>query len=302
MGFKDFNEKLLIAFDDDKVKEKIIQICHSEVSASVGHSYSHSESVSVSVSNGTSVSHPNDYGRSSIESEELEKHDTIIKEKESIILQLNDKINTMSAENDAFRRRIDVLEEKAKQDSDQIIRLKNENLSLNQELNDKQNGYLLLEKQNSTIRNELDVYKNSFSGVRRLYNDYMNINSNTRSRLQRVIIDSNIISFICSCARIEAIEGLWDYLKTAIINDTEDSYTITALSCIFDTIFNLFNSTSAEIVYKRSNVSVGDQYDDEYHIRGSSGNSQGRIKTIQLLGFVSATSSKMIRKTVVIAE
>lgn len=286
MAFKDFNEKLLDALDDDKVKEKIIQICHSEVSESVGHSYSHS----------------NDYGRSSTISEELEKRDTMIKEKESIISQLNDKINTMSAENDAFRRRIDVLEEQAKQDSDQIIRLKNENLSLNQELNDKHNGYLLLEKQNSTIINELDVYKNSFSVVRRLYNDYMNINSNTRSRLQRVIIDSNIISFICSCARIEAIEGLWDYLKTAIINESEDSATITALRNIFDVIFDLFNSTSAEATYKRSAVSVGDQYDDEYHIRGSSGNSQGRIKTIQLMGYASATSGKIIRKTVVISE
>lgn len=126
---------------------------------------------------------------------------------------------------------------------------------------------------------------------------YRSLSYSVRSGLENVIIDTNEITFIASCSNDSNLSSIWEYMKE--ISDETESKDFKALNLIFDYFFDVFNDSLPEPKYKRDDVEIGDDLDDDYYDRAYGSSTSGEITKIILRGYKSRNTGKIIHKSLV---
>lgn len=126
---------------------------------------------------------------------------------------------------------------------------------------------------------------------------YRSLSYSVRSGLENVIIDASEITFIASCSNENNLYSIWEYIKE--ISDNTDSNDFKILNLIFDYFFDVFNNSLPEPKYKRDDVEIGDDLDDDYYDRCYGSSTSGEITKIILKGYKSRNTGKIIHKSLV---
>lgn len=152
---------------------------------------------------------------------------------------------------------------------------------------------LELKSANETIKR----FKEQFENPIKYLEMYRSLSYSVRSGLENVIIDTNEITFIASCTNENNLSSVWEYIKE-ISNDT-DSDDFKVLNLIFDYFFDVFNNSLSEPKYKRDDVEIGDDLDDDYYDRCYGSATSGEITKVILKGYKSRNTGKIIHKSLV---
>lgn len=152
---------------------------------------------------------------------------------------------------------------------------------------------LELKSSNETLQR----FKEQFENPIKYLEMYRSLSYSVRSGLENVIIDTNEITFIASCTNENNLSSIWEYIKE-ISNDT-DSDDFKVLNLIFDYFFNVFNNSLSEPKYKRDDVEIGDDLDDDYYDRCYGSATSGEITRVIIKGYKSRNTGKIIHKSLV---
>lgn len=152
---------------------------------------------------------------------------------------------------------------------------------------------LELKSSNETLQR----FKEQFENPIKYLEMYRSLSYSVRSGLENVIIDTNEITFIASCTNENNLSSIWEYIKE-ISNDT-DSDDFKVLNLIFDYFFDVFNNSLSEPKYKRDDVEIGDDLDDDYYDRCYGSATSGEITRVIIKGYKSRNTGKIIHKSLV---
>ncbi len=153
----------------------------------------------------------------------------------------------------------------------------------------------------SSAEDNLRRYEEAFSAAQRHYFGFLSLSEDTRSALSGIICSRSPVEFIASCADMNNLDRLWDYIKNMLSNDAPP-VDIQVLSDVFGYFFTLKNGCSYSPVYLPDDTKPGDEYDDEKHTRAKGSSVRGVVTRICLRGYYSAATGKYIKKSVVIAQ
>ena len=222
---------------------------------------------------------------------ELSETKAELKKSKNVYISLKSQLEEIIAENNRLKNTI------SEKDRD-IIYLKSHN-------NDILEGYKSKEKELSETQAELqkskavsDELTGYFKNPLELYDRYKNLDDRIKRQLSNIIIDKSIMTFISSCSQYGNLEMLWDQTKYLLLNGED----ISVPRDIFGYFFELLNESAEKPLYTWNEDSIGTRYDDSRHICGYNSSAQGIVREIQLRGYVSANTGKIVRKTVVKAE
>ena len=196
--------------------------------------------------------------------------------------------------------------------SSQFERIQTENDGLKNTISEKQSDISDWQKRYNAKEQELnetksklaetkadsDTLKGYFRKPFELYDRYKNLDDRIKRQISNIISDKSIMAFISSCSQYGNLEMLWDHTKYLLLNGED----ISILRDIFGYFFELLNESAEKPPYAWSEDNTGIRYDDSRHICGYNSSAQGIVREIQLRGYVSANTGKIVRKTVVKAE
>lgn len=155
------------------------------------------------------------------------------------------------------------------------------------------------------IKEELDAIKTgyerlqkSFEGPIFCYEQYSKLSESTKDGLSNVISCKSVSLFIATCTNADNLKKVWEYTKE-ILGDNSKHEDVEILKLVFDYFFDLYNQSLVEPSYKRDKTDVGDDYDDEYHVRSRESATSGRISKVLLKGYSSINTGRIICKSVV---
>jgi len=213
-------------------------------------------------------------------------------------ISLKSQLDKITAENDRLENQIN---EKQRD----ITNLKSYNHDILEKYNSNKKELDELESELSETKAELkkaktvsDKLKGYFKEPFELYDRYKNLDDRIKRQISNIISDKSIMAFISSCSQYGNLEMLWDHTKYLLLNGED----ISVLRDIFGYFFELLNESAEKPPYAWSEDNTGIRYDDSRHICGYNSSAQGIVREIQLRGYVSANTGKIVRKTVVKAE
>ena len=261
---------------------------------------------------------------------ELLDDEDVIKKLNKVLKQKDKTDGSMSAE---YQRQLNIAMQENKRLEDenislksQLERLETDNDRLNNKISDKERdihnlksyNHDILEKYNSN-KKELDELKSELSETKaelkkaktvsdklkgyfkepfELYDRYKNLDDRIKRQISNIIGDKSIMTFISSCSQYGNLEMLWDHTKYLLLNGED----ISVPRDIFGYFFELLNESAEKPLYVWNEDSIGTRYDDSRHICGYNSSAQGIVREIQLRGYASANTGKIIKKSVVKAE
>ena len=213
-------------------------------------------------------------------------------------ISLKSQLDKITAENDRLENQIN---EKQRD----ITNLKSYNHDILEKYNSNKKELDELESELSETKAELkkaktvsDKLKGYFKEPFELYDRYKNLDDGIKKQISNIISDKSIMAFISSCSQSGNLEMLWDHTKYLLLNGED----ISVPRDIFGYFFELLNESAEKPLYTWNEDSIGIRYDDSRHICGYNSSAQGIVREIQLRGYVSANTGKIVRKTVVKAE
>ena len=213
-------------------------------------------------------------------------------------ISLKSQLDKITEENDGLENTIS---EKQRD----ITNLKSYNHDILEKYNSNKKELDELESELSETKAELkkaktvsDKLKGYFKEPFELYDRYKNLDDRIKRQISNIISDKSIMTFISSCSQYGNLEMLWDHTKYLLLNGED----ISVLRDIFGYFFELLNESAEKPLYVWSEDNTGIRYDDSRHICGYNSSAQGIVREIQLRGYASANTGKIIKKSVVKAE
>lgn len=169
--------------------------------------------------------------------------------------------------------------------------------SLEQNIDSLKRDKAKLSNELMSAKETVQTLKKQFEGPAKYFEMYKTLSVSVRRGLENVINDRDQIAFIVSCSCEKNLSSIWEYIKE--ISADTDSNDFKVLSSIFDYFFDVYNASLSEPKYKRDDVKIGDDLDDDYHDRCSGSATSGEIKKIVLKGYRSVNTGKIIHKSLV---
>jgi DNA repair exonuclease SbcCD ATPase subunit len=169
--------------------------------------------------------------------------------------------------------------------------------SLEQEKKQKELALQEEKSTNKTLNKIVNLYRDSFEDELRVYESYMSLSDTTKSSLKGIFKDDTIQGFFSCGVQEKNISSLWEYIKNEIIEDKNPD--IKKLISIFNFLFERY--LLAFPIYKKQDVSIGENFDPQSHIKDSKSTSvSGKIKEITLYGWINIKTGKVVKQSVVV--
>ena len=161
-----------------------------------------------------------------------------------------------------------------------------------------------LERINKNKDNEiikLKEFKAQFEKSVNLFNKYKNLSEDTLYSLENVFLIRDFSSFLYCGVQYDNIEALWDFIKSEI-NRNKSNKDIKVLKEIFYYFFDAHNKIYDSPKYEllKYETEIGDNFDDDFHIRGNNSKPSGEIREILLYGYKIINNDRVMKKSVVI--
>lgn len=201
-----------------------------------------------------------------------------------------DKYNDLAKKIDLQKNDFEKCEVELTKKEKEIEKLKCNISSLENEKNNLSNE---LESANKTI----EILKKKFETPITYFKLYQGLSDSVKSGLENVISDKSEIAFIVSCSSEENLSFIWEYIKD--ISNNIESKDFIVLNDIFDYFFDVFNESLPEARYKRDDVEIGEDFDEDIYDRCSGSSTSGEITKVVLKGYKSRNTGKIIHKSLV---
>lgn len=212
----------------------------------------------------------------------------------------NSELETIKSKNGLLKNKVDELEKKLENERSGSQKTLSEKHALEKHIRDLNNTNQNLSSELTSTHKLLENLKGAFEKPINYLNMYRRVSESVRDGLSDIICDKNEILFIASCTSADNLRKIWEYTKEIISIDEDNKQDdIDILKNIFDYFFEVYNNSLPEPIYKRDNVMIDDEYDDEKHIRSRNSITSGYIKEILLRGYYSINTEKAICKSVV---
>ncbi len=303
---KEFKEQLLKALKDDDILFEIKKIIESkdEIKEPIKQSYSSS-------SDYLTLRELKDLKeKKSIldnENNNLKKENQDLKQKNT---QFDNENNNLKREIQGKTSEIQSLQMSLGSEKNKNIEFKKEIDNKSTELNTIKKNH---EKEINLLKGDIDLLKNEFSKLNNendklqsqnnylsqrfreteyIYNLFLNLPREQKNSLEGIFKGETIEEFLCFGVQYKNISLLWDFIKTFAI----DGKDINDLNKIFLFLFEKLAKVYPAL--ELQNVSIGDKFDDEQHIRGYNSKQSGYITKISLIGFTN--DSDPVKQSVVI--
>lgn len=168
----------------------------------------------------------------------------------------------------------------------EVSRLENEIQEKKSEIREIEEKFIEIKGKNEKSNRRLE----KLAGVeilQKLYEHYLEVSSEYRSRLENLIKTDDVSSFVACCYNIGTMDDLWDSLNVEIRNgNLRDAY---VLRDIFEYFVKQQNKKYDESLYKLLIPNVGDEFDPTKHM-AINGNSSGKIEEVIFPGYGSMES------------
>lgn len=177
-----------------------------------------------------------------------------------------------------------------------------ENLDLKKIINEKDILIKELKHKNTQLENnlksmekEVEILEKRFIDTEKVYQIYLMLNEKTKDSLKGIFKGNTIEEFIYCGVQKENIDSLWEYIKKEAMLENE----IENLEKIFDYFFRAYNKIYENPVFARNKTNIGEQFDEDKHIRVQTGKTSGTINLKILEGYYTILGNKVIKKSVV---
>lgn len=177
-------------------------------------------------------------------------------------------------------------------DSDQTT-----SLDLAAQLSEAKEALQKLEKSRDEYRNKYFQFKAIFQKQTHAFYLYQSLTETSLEELSGIFKGTNFESFLACGVQPGNIDALWEYARSAALAGNLDD--VSLLNQIIAYFVNLYNNTNEAPILGFQNVSVGDAFDVDLHIRTQSSKPAGQITTILLTGLTNAFTGEVIKKSVI---
>ena len=154
-----------------------------------------------------------------------------------------------------------------------------------------------LEKSRDEYRSKYFQFKAVFQKQTHAFYLYQSLSEQSREELTGIFKGTNFENFLACGVQPGNIDALWEYARSAALaGNLED---VSLLNQIITYFVNLYNDTNEAPILGFQNVSVGDAFDVDLHIRTQCSKPAGSITTILLTGLTNAFTGEVIKKAVI---
>lgn len=156
-------------------------------------------------------------------------------------------------------------------------------------------------EENSKMNMKLDELNNQlkilskYKEIENIYSSFCSLNKQITCALANTISTKDVNAFIVSGSQIENIKTLWEFIKHQL--DNISSNEIRILKDTFEYFFNAYNRYKK--IYSMLEVKTGEEFDSDYHSKGSNSKSAGIISEVLLQGFKNDITGVIETKSVV---
>ena len=169
----------------------------------------------------------------------------------------------------------------------------------------------IIKEENEVLQKECIVYKTTieeknteirsllirFREPEELYNTYLRLSNATRGSLSGIFKGTTVEEFIFCGVQLENIDSLWEFIKREL--EEKRLSEVENMKKIFVYFFKAYNLIHESPIYKIQNVAIGEEFDEDKHLRSSNSRVAGRINEIMLNGFIITNTGKIVKKSVV---
>lgn len=201
-------------------------------------------------------------------------------------------------------KKFDALVEECKLYKNSIKNYQSEIARKDAEIERLKNEIFGLDREKQDLRQELDLEKEKVGELKRRFESpikyfelYRELSDSVKDGLENVINSENEMAFIVSCSNEENLSSIWEYIKELSSDRKNKEFEV--LTLIFDYFFEIFNESLPEVKYKRDNVEIGDDFDDDDYDRCSGSATSGTITKIILRGYKLKNTGKIVHKSLV---
>lgn len=168
---------------------------------------------------------------------------------------------------------------------------------LSTKLSEAQSALEKLEKSRDEYRNKYFQFKAIFQKQTHAFYLYQSLSEQSLEELSGIFKGTNFENFLACGVQPGNIDALWEYARgAALAGNLED---VALLNQIIAYFVSLYNNTNEAPILGFQNVSVGDAFDVDLHIRTQSSKPAGSITSILLTGLTNAFTGEVIKKAVI---
>ncbi|WP_414698493.1 hypothetical protein [Peptacetobacter sp. AB845] len=154
-----------------------------------------------------------------------------------------------------------------------------------------------LNYENKILNEKIDLLNGKYNKFEEIYGVYNLLVEKTREELKGIYGDDGVENFLFRGIQYQNIEMLWEYMRNKIIeNDIED---INKVNNIFTYFFDRYNELYNEKIYSRMETSIGDEFDNDLHVRLWDSSVSGKISNVILEGYINNNTGRIEKKSLV---
>lgn len=185
--------------------------------------------------------------------------------------------------------------EKINDQQKKINELKKTNGKLKEENKDLKEQIALYNEKRLALECELKKYSDDFSELANVYSEYCSLSAEIKKSLSNIVSAASVQQFIISAGQWKNIEALWKNISYRLDDTPADE--INRMTYIFEWLFNKYNEINDE--YSILDVKSGDDFDGDFHSKGSKSAVTGKITEVLLKGYKNNTNGKIMEKSIV---
>jgi hypothetical protein len=140
-------------------------------------------------------------------------------------------------------------------------------------------------------------FKGIFQRQTHTFYQYQGLSEQSREALSGVFKGDSFEEFLACGVQPANIDTLWEFARNQALEGRLDDLPV--LGQIIAYFVELYNGTNESPILAFQQVSVGDSFDVDLHIRTQSSKAAGAISSIILTGLTNAFTGEVIKKTVV---
>jgi len=152
-----------------------------------------------------------------------------------------------------------------------------------------------VKSKNNKLSKKVDFYRTTFEKELSTYALYEGLSSSTKASLKGIFKDDSLKGFLACGVQEKNIGSLWDYVKDELREEKNSD--IKSLKTIFYFFFDAYKR--AFPIYKVQKVALGDEFDNEEHIKTNSSSVIGKVDEVVFVGWVNAKTKKIVKKSIV---
>lgn len=140
-------------------------------------------------------------------------------------------------------------------------------------------------------------FKGIFQRQTKTFYQYQSLSKSSREALSGIFKGTSFEEFLACGVQPGNIDALWEFARTEALK--ENMADVAILEEIITYFVHLYNGTNDSPILGIQEVSVGDTFDMDLHIRTQKSKPAGTVRKVLLTGLTNAFTGEIIKKAIV---